>query len=131
MLKYNLTYNDIPFIMTKNPFTGDLNLVKDVNAIKQSVKNIILTIRRERPFNMAFGANPRNSLFDTLTTLTEIECKNLISSSIATFERRVELKDIGIEQSRINPNRINILVIYSIIDIGIVDSIVVSLERTR
>jgi len=131
MLKYNFTYNDIPFIMTKNPFTGDLNLVKDVNAIKQSVKNIIMTIRKEKPFNILFGGNPRNSLFENLTTMTEIECKNLLANAIDTFEPRVDLKDIGIEQSKVNPNRINILIVYTIVDIGIVDSITVSLERTR
>jgi phage baseplate assembly protein W len=131
MLKYNLTYSDIPFIMTKNPFTGDLNLVKDIYAIKQAIKNIVMTINGEKPFNYKFGGNPINFLFDVLELMTMVECKNLISNAIATYEQRVLLKDIGIEQSLSNPNRINIIVVYTIIDLGIVDSVVVSLERTR
>lgn len=131
MLNYNLTYNDIPFIMSKNPFTGDLNTVKDVYAIKQSVKNIIMTIAGERPFNILFGGNPIDFLFDNLTTLLILKCKNRISNAIGNFEPRVAVKDIGIEQSLSNPNRINIIVVIRILELGIVDSIVVSLERTR
>ena len=131
MLNYNLTYNDIPFIMSKNPFTGDLNTVKDVYAINQSVKNIIMTIAGERPFNILFGGNPIDFLFDNLTTLLILKCKNRISNAIGNFEPRVAVKDIGIEQSLSNPNRINIIVVIRILELGIVDSIVVSLERTR
>jgi len=131
MLNYNLTYNDIPFIMSKNPFTGDLNTVKDVYAIKQSVKNIIMTIAGERPFNILFGGNPIDFLFDNLTILLILKCKNRISNAIGNFEPRVAVKDIGIEQSLSNPNRINIIVVIRILELGIVDSIVVSLERTR
>lgn len=131
MLNYNLTYNDIPFVMSRNPFTGDLNTVKDVYAIKQSVKNIVMTIAGERPFNILFGGNPINFLFENLTTMATIQCKNLISNAIGNYEPRVTVRDIGIEQSLSNPNRINIIVVIRILELGIVDSIVVSLERTR
>lgn len=126
-----MTYNDIPFIMSKNPFTGDINTVKDVYAVRQSIRNIVMTIRGERPFNDSFGANPINNLFDTLTTLMEIECKNLIQNAIATYEPRVKLTQIIIDQSKVNPNKINIFVVYDILNSGLVDSISLSLERTR
>lgn len=131
MINRNLTYSDIPFIMTKNPFTNDLNLVKDVYAIKQSVKNIILTIRGERPFNARLGGNPKNFLFEILDTMTTIQCKNLIGNAISTFEPRVEIKDIAIQDRLSNPNKINIIIVYNILELGITDSVFVSLERTR
>lgn len=126
-----MTYNDIPFIMSRNPFTGDINTVKDVYAVRQSIRNIVMTIRGERPFNDSFGGNPINNLFDTLTTLMEIECKNLIQNAIATYEPRVKLTQIIIDQSKVNPNKINIFVVYDILNSGLVDSISLSLERTR
>jgi phage baseplate assembly protein W len=131
MINRNLTYSDIPFIMTKNPFTNDLNLVKDVYAIKQSVKNIVLTIRGERPFNVRLGGNPKNFLFDILDTMTTLQCKNLIANSIATYEPRVELQEIAIQDRLTNPNKINIIIVYNILELGITDSVFVSLERTR
>lgn len=131
MLNTKLNYSDLPFIASKNQFTKDINLVKDVSAIKQSIKNIIMTIRGERPFNVLFGGNPRNFLFDTLDILVIDECKKLIVNSIASFEYRIEIKDIGIEVSRSNANRINIIVVYTIPQLNIVDTVSVSLERTR
>lgn len=131
MLQINYTVNDLPFFISKNPFTGDLNLVKDVNAIKQSVKNIIMTIRGERPFNFLLGGNPRGYLFDNLNNLVIINCKSLISNAIATFEPRVILNDIQIYQSFSNPNKINIIIVYRIPEIGITDTVSISIERTR
>lgn len=131
MLKKNLTYSDIPFFISKNPFNNDLSLVKDVNAIKQSLRNIVMTIVGEKPFNYLFGGNPIRFLFDNLEPSTIFSCRNLIGKNINTFEPRVELRDIIIEQSYVNPNKINIVVIYSILQLGTVDSVSISLERTR
>lgn len=131
MLQKTTSYVDIPFFITKNPFTNDTNVVKDINAIKQALKNIVLTIQTERPFNPIFGANPRNTLFEHLTQMTSFECKHLIATAINTFEPRVILKDIGIFTSIINPNKLNIIVVYSITTTGFTDSLSISLERTR
>ena len=131
MLNTKLNYSDVPFFISKNPFTNDINLVKDVYAIKQSLKNIIMTIRGERPFNVLFGGNPRNFLFENLDIIIIDQIKNLIKNSVATFEPRVLIQNIGIELSIINPNRINIIVIFSIPELNIIDSVTISIERTR
>lgn len=131
MLQKTTSYVDIPFFITKNPFTNDTNVVKDVNAIKQALKNIVMTIKTERPFTPTFGANPRNILFDHLSQMTAFECKHLIANAINTFEPRVLLKDIGLQVSPINPNKLNIVVVYSITTTGFTDSLSISLERTR
>lgn len=131
MLKKTTSYADIPFFITANPFTNDVNLVKDVNAIKQALKNIVLTIQYERPFNPAFGANPRRFLFDHLDIISSMEAKHLIANAINTFEPRVTLKDIAIHRSPSNLNKINIIVIYTITTNGITDTLTISLERTR
>ena len=47
-------YKDIDFKFSKNTFTGDLNVVQDSTAIKQSIKNIILTLKGERSFKYEF-----------------------------------------------------------------------------
>lgn len=131
MLQNNLKYSDIPFFPSKNLFTGDLNLVKDAFAIKQAIKNIIMTIRGERPFNVLFGGNPRNFLFENINLLVMEDCKNLVENNINTFEPRVELKNIGFEQNKYNQNQINIIIVYMILETGTIDTISVALERIR
>jgi len=131
MLKKKTQYSDIPFFISKNYFTGDINLVKDNNAIKQSLKNLVLTIRGERPFRYVLGGNPREFLFDQFDAKVSLECKLLIANVINTYEPRVSLIDVAIEFSRINPNRINIIVVFRYSQTQASDSITISLERTR
>lgn len=131
MLKKNLTFSDLPFFVSRNQFNGDMNLIKDTTAIKQALKNIILTIRREKPFNRLFGGNPREFLFDHMNQLMVMECKNLIANSINNFEPRVSLKEIAIQQSKTNPNKIIITIIYVYQLTQVVDTVSISLERTR
>ena len=44
--------------------TKDVTTKKDSDAIKRSIKNIILTNKFERPFKPNFGASVRNMLFE-------------------------------------------------------------------
>lgn len=131
MRKLNLTYSDIPFFVSRNAFTGDLNKVTDINAIKQSLKNIVLTIKREKPFNFLFGGNPREFLFETLDPVVSLNCKNLIGSAINTFEPRVLIKDIIIYQVPKNPNKINVVIPFTIVQTQTNDLVSISIERTR
>jgi phage baseplate assembly protein W len=131
MLKTNFTYADISFFPRPNPFNGDLNLVKDVNAIKQSLKNIVMTAKREKPFNYLFGGNPREYLFETLTPYVMWECKNLIAHAINTFEPRVTVDDIVIYTPNRNPNTMIIVIPFKINKTNTIDSISISIERTR
>ena len=43
MIINNTKWVDIPFFLTKNEYTNDINLIKDSNAIRSSIKNIIAT----------------------------------------------------------------------------------------
>ena len=52
-------YTDIPMFFSRNTFTGDINLKKDATAIKESIKNIVLTMNYERPFDSEFGTTVR------------------------------------------------------------------------
>jgi len=131
MLKKNLTYSDLPFFVSKNQFNDDINLIKDTTAIKQALKNIVLSIRREKPFNRLFGGNPREFLFDHLNQIMMFECKNLLAYSINNFEPRVSLKEIVLQQSKTNPNKIIITIIYTYQATQTTDTVSVSLERTR
>ena len=55
---------DIDIDLKKNKFTNDVAIMRDVNSIRQSIMNIILTIPGEKPFNRGFGTRIEDSLFD-------------------------------------------------------------------
>ena len=57
-------FKDISLSFTPHPITKDLTILKNENAIKKSVRNLVQTIPTERFFNSAIGSEVRDSLFD-------------------------------------------------------------------
>ena len=93
--KQKQVYKDIDFKFSKNSFTGDLNVVQDSNAIKQSIKNIILTMKGERSFKYEFGSAIQRMLFepssvDTIPIITDVQ------SSLSSNESRITVNEINI-----------------------------------
>jgi len=131
MLKRNISYADIPFFISKNPFTGDLNLTRDMNAIRQSIKNIIMTNVGERGFDYKFGCNIYDYLFENFSIDMVVRVQAIIAGNIQRYEgNRVGINDIKIIDNS-PANEINIVVDYNIPDAGISDIINVSIARTR
>lgn len=91
-------YKDIDFSFGMNPFTGDLNVIQDSNAIKQSLKNIILTLKGEKSFNYLFGAAAQNILFENSGDVS-MTVLNDIDSSIRNNEPRIKLNKIYLDNS--------------------------------
>lgn len=87
------TYIDFDLQFRAHPVTGKLITKKDDDAVKQSVKNIVLTNRLERPFRSEFGGDIRRRLFDNFDSISETDYTNQIENTISNFEPRVELKN--------------------------------------
>lgn len=87
-------YSDLDFRFTINPNTGDIALKRDAEAVKQSVQNILLTGRGERPFNPTFGGNLRAYLFENFDAVTEAAIKNVIINSLRNHEPRVKVDSV-------------------------------------
>ena len=87
-------YKDIDFKFSKNAFTGDLNIVQDSNAIKQSIRNIILTLKGERSFSYDFGSAVQRLLFEP-STVNTLPTANDIQNSLSVHEPRITVTDIS------------------------------------
>ena len=137
MLVKNTKYSDIPFFISKNSFTGDFNLVKDASAIRQAVKNIILTRMGERPFEYKFGASPYDLMFENLSGLLKIEYQALVAEALTTFEQRIIINDIYISDQFdltsdiTDPNSISVEISFGIPDLNINETINIQVTRTR
>jgi len=89
MLLDKVNYVDIPFFLTKNPYTNDFNMVTGANATKQSLKNILLSIKGERQFNQEFGTNLKIESFGFDNPIAQYEFLQSLKTSILQFEPRV------------------------------------------
>lgn len=95
---------DLPMFLSKNLFTGDINLVKSNSVIYHSVKNLILTILGRRAFNTNIGTNVYSSLFsmDIVPGIYNEEFVDLENSMffvLSNFEPRIENIQITVTSS--------------------------------
>jgi phage baseplate assembly protein W len=104
---------DIDLNFSRHPLTGDLASKSGSNAIKQSVRNIVLTNFYERGFNVEFGTNTRKSLFELIDPLTAQTLKQNIEKAINNTEPDVELIDVTVISQK-SDNILNITIIYNI-----------------
>ena len=79
-------FKDINLSFKRHPVTNDLVVIKNEDAIKKSVKNIIFTILGEKPFEPDFGSTINESLFDLSTSLNEIRSADDITASLKRYE---------------------------------------------
>lgn len=89
-------FTDLDFGFRVNPNTGDLSKRKDVESVRQSCLNILLTSRGEKPFDPEFGSNIKKFLFETIDPLTIEAMKEDIRLSIIEYEPRVKVKTIDV-----------------------------------
>mgnify|MGYP000249804708 CR=1 FL=1 len=84
------SFKDISLSFQPHPVTKDLPILKNENAIRASVKNIVMTIPNEKFFNSLFGSDVRRSLFEFVDFGTAAVIREQIEISINNFEERVE-----------------------------------------
>ena len=82
-------FKDINLSFKRHPVTNDLVVIKNEDAIKKSVKNIIFTILGEKPYVPLFGTSINNSLFELSNPLDHIRISDEISSTLLNYEPRI------------------------------------------
>ena len=88
-------WTDIDINMKNHPETKDVSLKYDINAIKRSVRNLIMTNHYERPFKPGLGLNLRGNLFELDMAGTKVLEDNIIDM-IAMYEPRASVKTVFI-----------------------------------
>lgn len=86
-------YTDLDLDFLAHPTTGDIVRKTGVDAIKRSVRNLILTNFYDRKFRHYIGSNGQKILFDLVNPFTAEQLKNAIREVIENFEPRVQLFD--------------------------------------
>lgn len=102
-------YADMPLAFTVHPNTQDLTSLSDLNAVKQSVKNLILTNFTERLFEPNIGSNITALLFEPADEFTALAIKDEVIRVLSEYEPRVNGVTVDvIDQSDINAYNVSI-----------------------
>ena len=88
------SFRDINLSFKMHPITNDLMVLKNEDAIKRSVINIVNTIIGEKPFLNDFGSQINASLFELDTSLNYIAIQNQITSSLKQYETRITKNEV-------------------------------------
>ena len=107
-------FKDINLSFKRHPVTNDVVAIRDEDAIKRSVKNIIFTILGEKPFIPLFGSVINESLFDLNTNLSEIRITDEIKSSLLNYEPRIDNIEVTVQVAP-DRNEMNCTVQYDIV----------------
>ena len=79
--------------MIQHPIKKDITLLEDDEAVKMSIKNIVLTNKKEKRFQSNFGGNMRNYLFEDIDFILQESIKDDLIDLITRYESRItELK---------------------------------------
>ena len=108
------TYRDLDLLFRAHPQTGDVVTRTDAEAVKRSVRNIILTNHFERPFKPGFGGSIRDLLFELTTSRQLRKVQQRLTKVLETFEPRIEKVRVVLNDHR--DNEINIGIYYSILN---------------
>lgn len=108
------SFKDISLSFEPHPVTKDLPILKNENAIRRSVRNIVQTIPTERFFNSLLGSDITQSLFEFVDFGTASVIQRQIEISISNFEPRVENVIIDVDPTP-DSNSFNVTVIFDII----------------
>ena len=130
MARNTRIFSDIDLNFTAHPVTKDITRRYDENAVKASVKNLIMTSNYERPFHSELGSQVRALLFEPATPMTRAVLERTIEDLITNFEPRVDLISVQVGVSEDN-NSVYVTVEFKIVNTERPLTLDLVLERTR
>jgi len=123
-------YSDLDLDFILHPTTKDVVRKFGPDAIKRSVRNLILTNFYDKPFRSGVGSNATRLLFENMTPLTNNFLKDAIIEVIRNYEPRVEIYSVEVEFDYDN-NGYNATLNFIILNDNSQISTSVFLERIR
>ena len=83
------TYSDLDLFFGKKTSNSDVAQVVDIQAVKRSVRNLVLMNTYEKPFHPEIASGVRGMLFELMTPLTAVILSKQVEDVITNFEPRV------------------------------------------
>ena len=91
-------YSDLDLDFMMNPKTHQLIIKTGNEAIKRSVRNLVMTNFYDRPFQSYIGSDVRSLLFENATPFTAVLLQDAITLCLQNFEPRVKVKEVVVSE---------------------------------
>lgn len=129
-IKRETIYSDLDLNMVVHPLTGDLVPKTDIDAVRQSIRNLFFLDPYDFPFDATKHGNLKKMLFEPASQLTESRIRTNLTWLIGKVEPRVKLERLDVEATS-DGLGYNITVWYSIRSIMVNDQYQFLVERIR
>ena len=124
-------FKDLSASFQTSPLNNDLIALKNESAIARSVRNLVLTIQGERPFQPVLGTGVSRLLFENMDKLTASAIRSELRTTIENYEPRVEINEIIVEAD-FERNAFDVTLQYFIIGMDVPEQeLTFALEPTR
>ena len=125
----SVSYKDLDLFFSPKP-SGDIYKKQDAAAVKQSVKNILMTNFMEKPFNTNYGGNLNSFIFELDTTVEADILRDHIFETIMLHEPRAMMREvvIGLDPEK---NTINVNITFQVLNSVEPVSLELALTRLR
>jgi phage baseplate assembly protein W len=130
MARSTRLFSDIDLNFTAHPVTKDITRRFDENAIKASLRNLLLTRNFERPFHSEIGSPIRALMFELPGPMFDVMLQRAIIDVINNFEPRVEIIDVLVNDAS-DLNAVYITLEFKIVNTERPITLDLALERTR
>ena len=124
-----ITYADIDLSFANKP-SGDIFKKEHAAAVKQSVRNLLMTNFSEKPFLPRYGGNLNSFLFSLNTEVDELALEEKIFESVEIFEPRASVKNVEVISNE-NRNEVAVTVTFQVLSTNEVITTEISLTRLR
>ena len=129
-LTQRVVYSDFFTDFDKHPIRNTLLRKTNVDAVKQSLRNLLLTDRGERPFQPKLGGHIRAMLFENITAQTFITMQEHIKDVIEAHEPRADVIDVVVAQT-FNDHEIQVTIVFRVVNVQEPVTLELLLERVR
>ena len=123
-------FSDLDFSFIKHPLSHDVARKFDEEAVKQSIKNLVMTNHYERPFHPEIGSQISALLFENSGPMLEAMLQSAITNTIINFEPRVQLISVDVKSNNDN-NAVYASITFKIVNTELPLTVDLLLQRTR
>jgi phage baseplate assembly protein W len=108
------SFRDISLSFARNPVTNDILALRNEDAIKKAVINLVKTQIGERFFNPLLGTSTNSLLFELNTIEVSSVLEEQITTLLDNFEPRIRVRSIVVS-SIDDTNELNVIINYDIV----------------
>ena len=90
-------YSDLDLFFSRKSSDSDISKVTDIQAVKRSIRNLVLLNPYEKPFHPEIAGGVREMLFELMTPITAQIIAQQVENVIDNFEPRARLVGVRVQ----------------------------------